>query len=242
MIFSQHFISLASQRLNLNVPFINSALSTMADATVEINPRIIYFTFSRIRPMFSCGRTIDETLQALISGKQSVEDLPRISLLFDGANYYSLNNRRLYVFKALQDAGVVSTIPARLKAVPNTKRMREKYSPAKCSLEARLMPERPAGERLEDGDEPDECEEDDVEVECEAEPEGAEPQKQPATAPSTLSKAVVPPKAQTKQQPSQSLRGPVSLADELAQLSLGANDDSDTPQTRATNSKKKKKR
>ncbi|CUE71958.1 Hypothetical protein, putative [Bodo saltans] len=190
--------------------------------------------------MFSCGRTIDETLQALISGKQSVEDLPRISLLFDGANFYSLNNRRLFVFKALREAGIVSTIPVRLKAVPNTKRMKEKYSPAKCSLEARLMPERPAGEKME-GDEPSEDEEDEIESE-EVKPTVKNAESHKPAAPVASSSKTAPPSKATKVVP-QPHRGPVSLADELAQLSLGANDDSDedAPQTRGNNKKKKKR-
>jgi hypothetical protein len=112
-----------------------------ADATVDIDPQIIYFTFSRIRPKFSCGRTVQETIDALSNGSLSFLDLPRISVLFDGRHYYSLNNRRLYVFKVLREAGLVTMIPARLKAVPNTKRMKEKYTPSKCSLTAKLMPE-----------------------------------------------------------------------------------------------------
>lgn len=108
-------------------------------ADVSIDPSIVYFTFSRIRPKFSCGRTVEDTLRELIEGRLDLQTLPRITLLHDGRNYFSLNNRRLYVFKRLREAGVISTVPARVKAVPASKRMQSKYSADTCSLEARLM-------------------------------------------------------------------------------------------------------
>lgn len=86
--------------------------------TVEIDPSLVYFTFSRVRPMFSCGRPIQETLDSLLSGALSTSDLPQITLLYDGKNYFSLNNRRLYVFKTLKQAGLIKNIRARVKPVP----------------------------------------------------------------------------------------------------------------------------
>jgi len=72
---------------------------------IEIDPAIVYFTFSRVRPFFSCGRPIQETLDSLLQGDIITSDLPSITLLFDGKNYFSLNNRRLFVFKTLRAAG-----------------------------------------------------------------------------------------------------------------------------------------
>ena len=74
---------------------------------VEVDPSIIYFTFSRVRPFFSCGRPVQATLDAITRGETQTWDLPSISLLFDGKHYFSLNNRRLFVFKALKDAGMI---------------------------------------------------------------------------------------------------------------------------------------
>ena len=108
---------------------------------VEVDPSNVYFTFSRIRPLFSCGRHIETTLEALRSGEMSIESLPPITLLSDGKNLFSLNNRRLYVFKTLRNEGKISTIRARLKMMPKTKRMDAKYTPAKCSLTATIMRE-----------------------------------------------------------------------------------------------------
>jgi hypothetical protein len=109
----------------------------MAETITQIDPMPVYFTFSRIRPQFSCGRFVHDTLHAIQSGALAVADLPTIAVLFDGANYFSLNNRRLFVFKELRRLGLVATVPARVKPVPQTKRMKEKYSVEKCALQAR---------------------------------------------------------------------------------------------------------
>lgn len=69
---------------------------------------MVYFTFSRVRPYFSCGKPVQETLDALAKGELDTGDLPQITLLYDGRNYFSLNNRRLFVFKTLRMAGSIT--------------------------------------------------------------------------------------------------------------------------------------
>ena len=108
----------------------------------RVDPSSIYFTFSRIRPLFSCGRKIEDTIADIVSGKISAASLPPIQVLIDaGGNLYSLNNRRLFVFKTLQEKGLLDSVEVRLKPVPTTKRMDGKYTPEKCSKTARLMRE-----------------------------------------------------------------------------------------------------
>jgi hypothetical protein len=85
---------------------------------LDIDPALVYFTFSRVRPFFSCGRPVQETLDALLSGSLSTSELPSITLLHDGTNFFSLNNRRLFVFKTLRQAGKIATVRARVKPVP----------------------------------------------------------------------------------------------------------------------------
>lgn len=83
-----------------------------------LDPRIIYFTHSRIRDTFSgCGRTIAQTESEILSGTLKVSDIPMITVLFDGARYYSHNNRRLFLFKKL---GLIE-IEVRVKLVEPTK-------------------------------------------------------------------------------------------------------------------------
>jgi hypothetical protein len=60
------------------------------------------------------------------------------------------------VFKTLRGAGLLSTVVARVKPVPQTKRMKDKYTVDKCALTAKLMREGeskgPEGENDEDED------------------------------------------------------------------------------------------
>ncbi|KAG5502643.1 hypothetical protein JIQ42_05712 [Leishmania sp. Namibia] len=117
----------------------SSAAAAAAEVEVEIDPLVVYFTFSRIRSRFSCGRTIERTLQQFRDGKLHPRDLPLLSVLTDGAHYYSQNNRRLYAYKQLKREGLIDTIPVRLRPLPQTKRMRGKYSQETCALNATLM-------------------------------------------------------------------------------------------------------
>lgn len=48
---------------------------------VMLDPRTIRFTHSRIRPFFSCGRRVEQTLEDLRAGTVSVRDLPRITVI-----------------------------------------------------------------------------------------------------------------------------------------------------------------
>ncbi|KAG5480399.1 hypothetical protein LSCM4_06165 [Leishmania orientalis] len=117
----------------------SAAAAAAAEVEVEIDPLVVYFTFSRIRPRFSCGRTIERTLQQFRDGELHPRDLPLLSVLTDGAHYYSQNNRRLYAYKQLKREGLIDTIPVRLRPLPQTKRMRGKYSRETCALNATLM-------------------------------------------------------------------------------------------------------
>lgn len=86
-------------------------------STIEVDPRRVRFAHSRIKPLFSgCGRTIDQTLAEIRAGKTVPSDLPMITVILgpidttDGQQwFYSLNNRRLYVFKVCADI-YVSTV------------------------------------------------------------------------------------------------------------------------------------
>ena len=125
------------------------------------------------RPNFSgCGKRIEETISEIENGILNLGDLPFITVLRapDG-NYFSLNNRRLYVLKHLRSTGFLearsNSIKVRVK-LPLPREIK-KYSTAKCSLTSRIMKERPAlaGEDTEIADSNEELsenEEDDLEV------------------------------------------------------------------------------
>jgi hypothetical protein len=97
---------------------------TKADDIVDIgrnitkglaDPSTIRFTQSSVSATFKDGQTVQETIDALRSGKLSPNDLPPIRVFEkDGLNY-TLDNRRLF---AAGQAGVpVKTIPATAEEV-----------------------------------------------------------------------------------------------------------------------------
>ena len=116
-----------------------AAKSNITDSYM-LDPSIIRFTHSKIRPMFSgCGRRVEDTLNDLINDDISVLQLPHIAVLTINGEYYSLNNRRLYVFKELYKQNLISTIPVRYKTA--TEKEKNRYTPLKCSLTATIMKE-----------------------------------------------------------------------------------------------------
>lgn len=82
-------------------------------STLDVDPRHVRYAHSKIKPHFSgCGRTIEQTLDEIRDGKTRPSDLPMITVLLgptdpavDGGQqqqqqcFFSLNNRRLFVFK-----------------------------------------------------------------------------------------------------------------------------------------------
>lgn len=99
------------------------------------------------RPFFSgCGRRIEDTIQSIVEGTTSVDDLPKITVLRgEGGHLFSLNNRRLYTFKQLRQLGALenrtpsNTINVRIKsALP---REIKKYSVDSCSLNCTIIHE-----------------------------------------------------------------------------------------------------
>lgn len=121
----------------------------VSDGLDPIDPAVVYFTHSKIRPAFSgCGRRIQDTVDEILTGIKTVSELPFITVLTSGdGHYYSLNNRRLYVLKHLRSIGFLeptNTVRVRLKT-PLPREVK-KYSPENCSLTATIMKGRPVKE------------------------------------------------------------------------------------------------
>ena len=118
--------------------------------TILVNPNDIYFAHSKIRPFFTgCGSSVEGTLQQIIDGEVNVEDLPLITVIRGGDGIFvSLNNRRLYVLKKLQEGGhLVGAVKVRTK--PALARELERYTKERCSLKCSIMREQ--GARKVDG-------------------------------------------------------------------------------------------
>jgi hypothetical protein len=169
---------------------------------------------SKIRPVFSDGKRVDETLAAIVADELHAEDLPKIVVVRvprnqlvtnpkkghrkvvkkqfgsrkgltkrvndddtddgengaeeenesqgkrnkkgrsfqngkgvsvadevddDDADYFGLNNRRLYVFKALCALGKLDRIVVRMRSVPLSPRLRRRYDPSRCALSANFF-------------------------------------------------------------------------------------------------------
>lgn len=102
----------------------------------SIDPDIIYFTHSKIRDRFTgCNKLIEETFNEIKNSTISIEDIPRITVYFDGVNYFSQNNRRLYLYKLCKKEGLLKDglITVHIKTMPS----RKKYTVNDCSLTAK---------------------------------------------------------------------------------------------------------
>jgi hypothetical protein len=115
--------------------------------SMRVDPARVRFAHSRVRPVFSgCGRRLEETLQLLRDKRLAPEQLPTITVIegprgADGEPwFFSLNNRRLWVFKQAHKEGLLASIPVRARgAKPHEM---ERYTLQRCALEATLMRER----------------------------------------------------------------------------------------------------
>jgi len=66
---------------------------------VMANPHEVLYTNPVISDHFTCGRSVESTVQDLASGQISVEDIPRIEVVRRDGKLLTLCHRRLYAFK-----------------------------------------------------------------------------------------------------------------------------------------------
>ena len=124
-----------------------------AEGLIAVDPRRIRFQYSKIRPHFSgCGRSVVSTLDSIRNGALSPGDLPPIQVLVgpvdeaDGQRwYFSLNNRRLWVFKRCAEEGLLSDTNGKIWVrvrEPKSQKEKERYSIENCAVEAKFIRER----------------------------------------------------------------------------------------------------
>ncbi|KAL4484833.1 hypothetical protein ABPG74_020010 [Tetrahymena malaccensis] len=93
--------------------------------TTDLDVGVIHFTHSKIRGQFTgCGKMLEETLKEIKEGTTKIDDIPRIKVIYDGNRYYSMNNRRLWVFKQLHAEGLLKTVPVYLEAEKATSKLK----------------------------------------------------------------------------------------------------------------------
>lgn len=107
---------------------------------ITIQPDIVYFTHSRVRPQFTgCNKVIADTIAEIVSGQTRIEDIPMITVIENEGNYFSLNNRRLFMFKELSKLGLLPAEGIQCLIKPALEREKQRYLPSRCSLKAKLM-------------------------------------------------------------------------------------------------------
>ena len=106
----------------------------------QLDPNCIYFTHSRIRPLFTgCGKSIHTTLAEIEQGVTAIDDIPLISVIVNDGHYFSMNNRRLYLFKVLREKGCLPDNMVSVRVKPPLEREKLRYTPQKCSITCTLM-------------------------------------------------------------------------------------------------------
>jgi len=120
------------------------ASGKFGEYTTRLDPSEIRFTHSKIRPIFSDGRLVQDTLAEIEAGKLNPDNLRNITVIQQDGFFVSMNNRRLWVLKAAQAKGFLKDgkVPVRVQQVPQTKRLKDRFEIDKCSLTATFMRER----------------------------------------------------------------------------------------------------
>lgn len=77
-------------------------------------PSKIFFTQNSIAAEFQNGYSVNETLREIELGEMFVEDFPAMRVVKMNNKYYSLDNRRLYVFRVLEKRGKLKSVDVRI--------------------------------------------------------------------------------------------------------------------------------
>ncbi|XP_078483432.1 uncharacterized protein LOC144743474 [Ciona intestinalis] len=77
----------------------------------HLAPLDIRFSQDSIRSRFQDGRSVMQAIFDIRNGRMKATDFPTISVKVMDGNYYTCDNRRLYVFRVLQCEGILNTVP-----------------------------------------------------------------------------------------------------------------------------------
>lgn len=78
----------------------------------RLRPSQIRFGQDSIAGRFTCGIPIWQTFEEIINGKITPDNIPKMEVAYvDGSWWASSGNRRLYIYKKLEELNVISTIP-----------------------------------------------------------------------------------------------------------------------------------
>ncbi|XP_076817448.1 uncharacterized protein LOC143462991 [Clavelina lepadiformis] len=77
---------------------------------LELVPSQIRFMHHEINNRFRDGRSVNQTVYDIENGLMNVDDLPMIRVVRRNGRYYAFDNRRLYVFRVLENRGCLRTV------------------------------------------------------------------------------------------------------------------------------------
>jgi len=81
---------------------------------IELAPSDIRFMQDSIYPSFYGGKRVNDVIEDIYSGRTSLNVLPRIEVTKRNNKYYSLDNRRLYLYRVLEKRGFLSRVKVSL--------------------------------------------------------------------------------------------------------------------------------
>lgn len=86
-------------------------LTSHAPTMLELRPSEVFFSQNTIKDHFRWGhRTIYETLKQCTNDPCTVDNIPKITVCKIDGKWFTLDNRRLWVFKQLEAKGIISKI------------------------------------------------------------------------------------------------------------------------------------
>ena len=78
---------------------------------LELRPSEVFFSQATIKDHFRRGyRTIYETLEQCTNDPCTVDNIPKITVCKKDGKWFTLDNRRLWVFRQLEAKGLLSSI------------------------------------------------------------------------------------------------------------------------------------
>ncbi|XP_076824816.1 uncharacterized protein LOC143470521 isoform X3 [Clavelina lepadiformis] len=82
---------------------------------VSLKPSEIRFTQDSIAMYFQNGEAINNVCERIALGELNIDDFPKIEVVPLDEFYFSLDNRRLYMFRVLEILGVTARVPVIFK-------------------------------------------------------------------------------------------------------------------------------
>lgn len=98
--------------------------------TLNLRPSVIRYSHDSIGCKFSNGLPLTSVFAHLISGSLEVADLPRVHVLNINGHFWAVTgNRRLYLYRMLEEVGVVETISVTKSSVsPTSKAFKKQFT------------------------------------------------------------------------------------------------------------------